>query len=182
MPLVVACDALIRYSESAFDSPPATATSRPALYPASIDLTLEDEAGERLIISGVIVADNSETPVAGAIMTIWHVDNNGEYGRFRGELQTDAHGRYEFRTIMPSPYQVEDTTRAAHIHYSVVAVGMFSTAGEILFADDLLLLTDPVILETDPEIVATNTITLEAGQDADGAYQQGEFNIVLQSR
>ena len=185
MSLLVGCDALRRYEAAlnegmqATQSPSIGTTSH---YPAIVDLSNEDDSGERLVISGVVYADDMETPLAGAIITVWHTDTEGEYGRFRSSLQTDENGRYELRTIRPGHYQVEDIIRAAHIHFTVEALGMYAQSGELLFADDPMITTDPVVLEADPDVVAARTLTLSLEQDADGSYYHGKFDIVLRSR
>jgi protocatechuate 3,4-dioxygenase beta subunit len=183
IPFLAACDALLRY-ESALNSESAPLESTTILrqvYPPILELAAEDEPGEQLIISGAIYDDTS-TPLAGAIMTLWHTDANGEYGRFEGGVQTDQHGRYEIRTIRPGNYQVEDITRAAHIHFTLAALNVLPQSGELLFADDPLLTTDPVVLDVNPDVVAARTLTLSVEQDDTGSYSRAEHNFILQSR
>ena len=77
------------------------------------------------------VIDSAGAPVAGALVQIWQCDANGRYrhpgdgGRGvsldanfqgRGQVLTDAEGRYSFRTIRPVPYP----GRTPHIHFRVV--------------------------------------------------------------
>lgn len=69
-------------------------------------------------------ANDHGTPLPGAFITVWQADTNGEYRGLRDTFQSDRHGRYELITIRPGHYQVEDITRAGHIHFSVAAVGM----------------------------------------------------------
>lgn len=150
--------------------------------PSSIELTSGDAVGERLVIGGTIYADNKNTPLPGAFITIWHTDAEGEYGKFRGTVQSNAKGSYQVSTIQPGHYQVDTTTRAAHIHFNISAVGMQTVSGEILFADDPYLGTDPVVLETDPAVVASRVISLTVEEGPVGSYFQGNFDIVLKSR
>ena len=188
LPLLSACDALVqRYgsmmnTETVVIDPPVTElTTQQSINPSVLVLASENDVGERLIITGTIYADDTGTPLPGAIVTVWHTDTNGEYGRFRGELQTDSQGRYELRTIRPAPYHVERTTRASHIHFEATALGMRARSGEFLFADDPYLATDPVVLEADPTLIAERTLALTLMQGENGPYYQGEFNLVLHS-
>jgi protocatechuate 3,4-dioxygenase beta subunit len=76
------------------------------------------------------VTDAAGAPVAGALVQIWQCDANGRYrhpgdgGRGvsldanfqgRGQVLTDAEGRYGFRTIRPVSYP----GRTPHIHFRV---------------------------------------------------------------
>ncbi|MBE2315946.1 catechol 1,2-dioxygenase [Solirubrobacter sp. CPCC 204708] len=104
-----------------------------------------DEQGEPLTLSGR-VTDAEGTPLAGAVLDVWHADAEGFYsgfhpdlppGIFRGKVIADAEGRYEVNTILPAPYTIphEGPTgamvaacewhpwRPAHIHLIVDAPG-----------------------------------------------------------
>ncbi|HEY0270395.1 MAG TPA: catechol 1,2-dioxygenase [Sphingomonas sp.] len=101
--------------------------------------------GEVLIMHGQ-VRDVDGKPVAGAIVDVWHADTKGNYSYFdksqsdynlRRRIETDAEGRYRFRSIMPSGYAVPGGSniekllasvgrhgnRPAHIHFFVAARG-----------------------------------------------------------
>lgn len=103
------------------------------------------ENGEVLIMEGQ-VKDVAGKPIAGAIVDVWHANTKGNYSHFdqsqpafnlRRRIETDAEGRYKFRSILPSGYAVppEGTTnqllksigrhgnRPAHIHFFVTAPG-----------------------------------------------------------
>jgi catechol 1,2-dioxygenase len=108
---------------------------------------LDDGAddGEVLIMHGQ-VRDISGKPVAGAIVDVWHANTKGNYSYFdktqsdynlRRRIETDADGRYRFRSVVPSGYGVPDGSnidrllksvgrhgkRPAHIHFFVSAHG-----------------------------------------------------------
>jgi catechol 1,2-dioxygenase len=100
-----------------------------------------DEAGEVLFFNGrVTTADGN--PIAGAEVDLWQADAKGLYSKIhpgipdwnlRGHLLTNDDGRYEFRTIVPPPYEIpkEGPTgrvinalgrhffRPAHLHVKV---------------------------------------------------------------
>ena len=184
--ILSSCDALVDYlsddSELIVITPTVKPYSPEPIYPSSIDLVSVDESGERLIISGVVYDTKTDLPLAGAFVTVWQTDATGEYGGLRAELQTDQDGRYEFATIRPGNYQVEDITRSAHIHFTIEAIGMLPQTGEMLFADDPYLTTDPVLLEEDPDVIANRTITLSVSQEGDQIMYRGEFNVGLAAR
>lgn len=83
------------------------------------------EPGEPLEISGKIYQEDGKTPAPGVVLFVYHTDTTGYYNedddashpRLRGWIQTDADGRYEFRTIRPGPYP--HRTTPAHIHAHV---------------------------------------------------------------
>lgn len=85
-----------------------------------------DEPGERLRVTGTVFAADGETPVAGALLYVYHTDIRGYYSgtttdssnpRLKVHLRTGADGRYEFRTIKPGAYPGGGPP--AHIHYVV---------------------------------------------------------------
>ena len=67
------------------------------------------------------VLSRSCRPVGGALLDLWHADENGDYDnsgfRYRGHLLSDASGLYRFRTILPGLYP----GRTRHYHFKVQA-------------------------------------------------------------
>lgn len=134
--------------------------------------------GEVLFMKGRI-ADVSGNPIAGAIVDVWHANSRGFYSHFgppqtpynlRRRIETDAEGRYSFRTIMPSGYAVppggstdklmgqlgRHGRRPAHIHFFVSAPGYRRLTTQINIADDEYLHKDFAFGTRDdliPEIV-----------------------------
>jgi len=93
----------------------------------------EDRPGASLRL-GMLVRDASCTPVANAVVDIWHCDAGGVYSGFesasnggpgggrsdeetylRGAQVTNADGIVEFRTVYPGWYR----GRTVHIHFKV---------------------------------------------------------------
>ena len=75
-------------------------------------LDQDPEQGEVLFMEGQ-VRDTAGKPVAGAIVDVWHANTKGGYSFFdpsqspynlRRRIETDAEGRYRFRSILPSGY------------------------------------------------------------------------------
>lgn len=134
------------------------------------------------------VRDVDGTPVAGAHVEVWHANTRGNYSFFdkgqsafnlRRTIETDAEGRYRFRTIMPSGYAVppEGSTdtllkqlgrhghRPAHIHFFVSAPGyrklttQINIDGDPYLHDDFAFATrddliPPVERNADPAAIA----------------------------
>ena len=85
--------------------------------PAGLELgiiELDDgtEQGEVLFMEGQ-VRDVDGKPVAGAVIDVWHANTKGGYSFFdpsqekynlRRRIETDAEGRYRFRSILPAGY------------------------------------------------------------------------------
>ena len=101
------------------------------------------EQGEVLFMDGQ-VRDTDGRPVAGAIVDVWHANTLGGYSFFdpsqpkfnlRRRIETDADGRYSFRSLLPSGYACPPNgqtqklltqlgrhgNRPAHIHFFVSA-------------------------------------------------------------
>lgn len=91
-------------------------------------------AGTVLYLSGRVLNKKGE-PVVGARVEIWQANCHGRYAHpnddtgepldpnFNGfaVTQTDAQGRYTFKTVRPKAYRVTaDRWRPAHIHFNVI--------------------------------------------------------------
>jgi catechol 1,2-dioxygenase len=104
-----------------------------------------DEPGDRTRVSGR-VTDADGKPLSGANLDIWQADAEGRYsgfmpgppdGNLRGQVRTDADGRYQIRTVIPGAYTIPldgptgkmtaacdwSPWRPAHIHVIVSADG-----------------------------------------------------------
>lgn len=130
-------------------------------------LDQDPEEGEVLFVEGQ-VRDNAGTPIPGAVVDVWHANTKGFYSFFdptptpqspynlRRRIETDAEGRYRFRTIMPSGYgcppdgptqQLLDRLgrhgkRPAHVHFFVEAPGFRKLTTQINISDDPYLHDD----------------------------------------
>jgi protocatechuate 3,4-dioxygenase beta subunit len=132
------------------------------------------------------LASSACTPLAGAIVDVWHCDAAGMYsdvsdptfgntlGRkfLRGYQVTDSSGVASFTTIYPGWYE----GRTVHIHFKVRSAASATSAYEFtsqLFFDDSL--TDQVY--TQAPYVSKGTRTLR--NSGDGIYNQGGSQLVL---
>ncbi|NIA52346.1 catechol 1,2-dioxygenase [Massilia sp. TW-1] len=112
---------------------------------ARLDDGSEADKGEVLFMQGTVF-DQDGKPLPGAKVEVWHANLLGNYSFFdqtqshfnlRRTIVTDANGRYQFRSILPSGYGCppDGTTqqlldllgrhgqRPAHIHFFVSAEG-----------------------------------------------------------
>ncbi|MGU7774201.1 catechol 1,2-dioxygenase [Burkholderia sp. MR1-5-21] len=125
----------------------------------------KDEAdGDVLFMQGTVYGDNG-APLAGAKVEVWHANLQGNYSFFdktqsafnlRRTIVTDAHGRYQFRSIVPVGYGCppDGTTqrlldklgrhgrRPAHIHFFVSAPGHRKLTTQINIDGDAYLWDD----------------------------------------
>jgi protocatechuate 3,4-dioxygenase beta subunit len=118
----------------------ATGTATAVLIPAG-------EPGEPLIVEGRVLSAAGK-PVADTPVYLYHTDIQGYYSaggkdernpgarnsRLRGNLKTDAEGRYQFRTIKPGQYPGGGPP--AHIHYEITPGQQPMQAFELIFEGD----------------------------------------------
>lgn len=142
-----------------------------------------DEPGERIVIEGTVYGPDCRTPVADANLDVWHADDEGNYHddrteyRLRGQIQTDAQGRYRFETIMPGRYPLGGSTRPAHIHFIVTKPGFVPLTTQLYFAGD------PFLSPNDPCGDGCNsgdpTLIIDMEPNQESSAQQGTFDIIL---
>ena len=156
------------------DKPTLSEIEGPFFKPASPlrgNLREAGIAGRPLELAGTVLT-RACRPVAGALIELWHADDQGEYDtkgfRLRGHLFTDAKGRYAFRTIMPGLYP----GRTRHFHIKVQAAAESPTLTTQLYFPD-----EPRNHEDDlfrPELL------LQVAQSDDA--MRARFDVVLAAR
>ena len=127
------------------------------------------------------------TPLAGAMVDLWHCDAVGVYsdvkdteGRFdtrgqkflRGYQVTDAKGVARFQTIFPGWYE----GRAVHLHFKVrtpVSGGRHHDFTSQLYFDDAITAE---VLKTAPYATKQGTWVRNA---QDGIYREGGANLMV---
>ncbi|MBY0296857.1 MAG: catechol 1,2-dioxygenase [Methylobacterium sp.] len=152
----------------------------------------DPEDGEVLIVEGQVTGTDG-APLPGAIVDVWHANTLGNYSVFdrsqstwnlRRRIETDAEGRYRFRSILPKGYGCppEGQTqklldqlgrhgqRPAHIHFFVSGAGHRQLTTQINLADDPYVYDDfafgtrdglvvDVVRVTDPAALAAAGLT-----------------------
>jgi catechol 1,2-dioxygenase len=170
---------------------------------SKIDVNLDDNAGP-LVIRGTVTGPDGK-PVANAVVECWHANSKGFYSHFdptgaqsdfnlRGAVNTDANGKYEFRTLMPVGYGCPPNgatqqllnalarhgNRPAHVHFFVTSdkyrklTTQINIEGDPLIWDDFAYATREELI---PHVVEKTGGTA-LGMKAD-AYKEIEFNIEL---
>lgn len=127
--------------------------------------------GQPLRIRGkVCQADDCKTPVANAILDIWHCNNNGDYDmqgyKGRGQITSSPNGDYSFTTILPPPYG----TRPRHIHFKIRAEGFRQLTTQLYFQGDPNIRTDFARNAEKSRVIALTT---------DSGIKEGIFHIYL---
>lgn len=134
------------------------------LEKGSARLDQDPEQGDVLFMHGQ-VRDTDGNTVPYAIVDVWHANTKGGYSFFdrsqspwnlRRQIETDAEGKYKFRTILPAGYGVPPDgstnkllkalgrhgNRPAHIHFFVSAPGYRKLTTQINIAGDEYLHDD----------------------------------------
>ncbi len=113
--------------------------------------------GQILYVFGQVV-DQSCTPVAGATVYLWQADINGHYNhqedpnvhsadeldenfQYRASMTTDAQGRFQFKTIKPKYYPLDESgsvMRTAHLHFAVLHPKIQRLVTQTYFEGDAL--------------------------------------------
>lgn len=138
----------------------------PAEFPAGGDIR-GHLPGTPMYVEGSVRAPDG-TPLAGAIVDVWHSDKDGFYDlqklsdqtgyAGRGRFRTDAQGRFSLWTIRPSPYPIPDDGpvgqmltaqgrhpfRPEHIHFKIQADGYRKLVTHVFAAGDPYLGSDVV--------------------------------------
>jgi protocatechuate 3,4-dioxygenase beta subunit len=125
--------------------------------------------GEGLRVSGVVSGGANCTPLAGAMLDVWHASPAGDYDMsdgfyYRARVQADAAGQYAFETLVPGNYG----SRPAHIHMRISAPGHSPLITQLYFEGDPANATDRLVI---PSLI----IPLD---EQSGSYS-GVFNITL---
>src|SRR5262245_3962565 len=101
---------------------------------SSVQLVAADEPGAPLILTGLVLAPDGATPLAGVPLRFYQTDDTGYYrrgplglelGQARARLAawliTDEQGRFVVETIRPAGYPGERDP--AHVHVDLRAAG-----------------------------------------------------------
>ena len=127
--------------------------------------------GIPLTVSGTVIkADDCKTPIANAVIDIWHCNNAGDYDmqgyNCRAQLRTDKNGAYSFSTIVPPPYG----GRPRHIHFKIRAEGFSELTTQMYFEGDRNIQNDFARNAGKDRVIALSN---------DGEAKKGVFNIFL---
>jgi len=162
------------------------------------------EQGEVLFMEGQVRNADGQ-PVPGAIVDVWHANTLGGYSFFdpsqkpwnlRRRIETDAEGRYRFRSILPSGYGCPPDgptqklldqlgrhgRRPAHVHFFVSAPGYRQLTTQINIAGDKYLYDDFAFATRDELIPAVSRHEDATDPKAEGLnapYSEIKFDFTL---
>jgi catechol 1,2-dioxygenase len=143
-------------------------------------------AGSVLIISGHVRGLPTGSPIPNAVLDVWQADATGVYSvptagppsdplsfTNRARLTTDEQGYYEFETVYPGPYKMDDGVwRSPHIHFRVEASNFAPLTTQLFFEAAVNLGTDPYMK---PSLIIPLTYATGPGS----RFQRGTFDIIL---
>ena len=119
-------------------------------HPQRNILANSEEPGTRIFISGIVTADDCETPIQNAIVDVWHANDDGCYTVFqecqsgnsnndlynlRGIIITDQNGYYSFESIFPGYY----AGRPRHFHYKITSPSGLELVTQCYFENDSMI-------------------------------------------
>jgi protocatechuate 3,4-dioxygenase beta subunit len=139
------------------------------------------EEGEALFVSGTVSDARTGAPIPSAMLDVWQANAEGLYDqqigdgtevRFRGRLAADDDGRYEFRTVVPPPYEIpkdgpvgrllrslgRHAFRPAHIHIKAAAEGFAPLTTMVFMAGDEYLGSDAIDAVKDALVVGLERV------------------------
>ena len=162
------------------------------------------EQGEVLFMDGQ-VRDMNGKPVANAIVDVWHANTLGGYSFFdpsqekfnlRRRIETDADGRYVFRTLLPAGYACPPNgqaqklldqlgrhgNRPAHIHFFVSAPNYRKLTTQINIDGDAYLHDDFAFATRDgliPEVRRNTDAAAIRARGLNAPFAEITFDFVL---
>lgn len=120
--------------------------------PYRISLASPEEPGIRLFLSGMVTANDCQTPIPNVIVDAWHANDTGCYSVFqtcdtgnpandefnlRGRVLSNSNGLYLIETIKPGFYPLGlDIFRPSHIHFIITPPGGESLVTQLYFLGD----------------------------------------------
>lgn len=110
------------------------------------ELAPANAPGTKMLITGTVYANDCKTPIANAVVDVWHANDDGGYEDvdYRGVIETDTSGKYAFTSVLPGKYLNGAAYRPRHLHYKVSAPDI----------DANLVLTTQVYFDGDTSIPA----------------------------
>jgi protocatechuate 3,4-dioxygenase beta subunit len=106
--------------------------------PQKVDFRRPDHRGRELVLRG-LVTDEGCRPIAGAVLDLWHADENATYDNvgydYRGHQFTAADGTFRLETVVPPPYAFAGLWRAPHVHVKVQGPGTRLLTTQVFLPD-----------------------------------------------
>lgn len=141
-------------------------------------LMREDEAGDRIVLTGTVRDRQTGEALPGAVIDIWQSDASGVYAEddddqpewnFRRRVSAGPDGRFEIETVVPGCYEIGGLSgltcarmmkllgrhgmRPGHIHAKVTARGASDMTAMLYFRGDPWLDSDSIFSVRDNIVV-----------------------------
>ena len=172
--------------------------------PVSI-CSVEDPEDDILFVSGQVFSSEDGCPLANAVLDVWQANGKGDYENedpnqpdynLRGRMLTDENGRYEFRTVVPAPYEIgkggpvgeflkaidRHAWRPAHIHFKLEHTG-FNPITTMLFLEDDPYIEDDAIGAVKESLILKledcNDPNKMLNRGVDRKFYTTEYNFIL---
>ena len=175
---IISCDKKRKYSKCATTEDVLGPYYR-EFAPERENLIIGNQAGDKLLISGLVLGVDCETPINNAKIEIWHANHAGVYDNdtnefeFRATTNSDENGNYSFSTIKPGKYLNGNLYRPSHIHLRITHKDHKELVTQIYFKGDSDIENDKWASTKDAEDRIL-TLSKNANQDLTGI-----FNIIL---
>lgn len=187
----------------AIEGPLFVAGAPSSKYEARLDAG--EPKGEVFVMEGQVFDVNGR-PVSHAKMDVWHANEQGGYSHFfpgmqpyelRRHIETDAQGKYRFRSFIPPGYAIPPNSptselfealgrhghRPAHIHFLVVAPGLRTLTTQVNIPGDTYIDDDFAFATRDGLIVEIEKNVAPVGYESLGInvpFARARFDFVLQ--
>lgn len=165
----------------------------------------DTQRGELMVMEGRVL-DADGKPVARALVDVWHANELGRYSHFdpdqaeyalRRRIETDAQGRYRFRSFLPPGYAIPPNSptselfaalgrhgnRPAHIHFLVAAPGLRMLTTQVNIPGDTYIDDDFAFATRDGLVLELERDTPPAGYESLGVstpFTRVRFDFVMQ--
>jgi protocatechuate 3,4-dioxygenase beta subunit len=137
--------------------------------PVRADLAVPGTRGKLVTLEGRVLTRSCK-PVGGALLDLWHADENGDYDnsgfRYRGHILSDASGLYRFKTILPGLYP----GRTRHYHFKVQAQRLPILTTQLYFPNERMNTRDPLF---------SKELLVRFDEDPEGATARFDFVLDL---
>jgi len=117
--------------------------------PVRSDMRIANATGQLVVFSGQVKHKDCTTPLKNACVELWHCDGSGVYDndspdfKYRAKTYCDDKGNYNFKTVLPVPYDVGGgTVRPAHFHMMISAEGYQCLITQLYFTGDAYISSD----------------------------------------
>lgn len=122
--------------------------------PEKVDFRRPHHRGRELVLRG-LVTDEAGRPIAGAVLDLWHADENATYDNvgydYRGHQFTASDGSFTLTSLVPPPYAFAGLWRAPDVHVKVQGPRTKLLTTQVFFPDPTGLTRD---VKIEPRLLA----------------------------